>query len=140
LARYAIERFLYRLSQSPYADQFVLKGAMLLQMWLPEAGRPTRDGETLVAAVYDTFDRRKTAIPSGLPTALTPVFVQYPSKAQQWQAFLTKSSLHHITEDLATITDFIAHFLGPVLNAARDGAVFSMTWPPGGPWQTGRNN
>jgi hypothetical protein len=31
LVRFAIERFLYRLSQSPYADQFVLKGAMLLQ-------------------------------------------------------------------------------------------------------------
>ncbi len=30
LARYTIERFLYRLSRSPYADRFVLKGAMLL--------------------------------------------------------------------------------------------------------------
>jgi hypothetical protein len=47
LARYAIERFLYRLAQSPYADQFVLKGAMLLQIWLPEAGRPTRDLDLL---------------------------------------------------------------------------------------------
>ena len=47
LTRYAIERFLYRLTQSPYADQFVLKGAMLLQIWLPEAGRPTRDLDLL---------------------------------------------------------------------------------------------
>jgi hypothetical protein len=47
LARYAIERFLYRLAQSPYADRFVLKGAMLLQIWLPEAGRPTRDLDLL---------------------------------------------------------------------------------------------
>jgi predicted nucleotidyltransferase component of viral defense system len=47
LARYAIERFLYRLAQSPYADQFVLKGAILLQIWLPEAGRPTRDLDLL---------------------------------------------------------------------------------------------
>jgi hypothetical protein len=36
LARFAIERFLYRLSQSPYADMFVLKGAMLLQVWLAD--------------------------------------------------------------------------------------------------------
>ncbi len=276
LARYAIERFLYRLSCSPYADQFVLKGAMLLQMWLPAAGRPTRDldllgfgdvsvrqlrqifasictqpvaadgcqfdadsvsvaairtedeyggqrvtldgrlgnarlhvqvdigigdivtpppewidyptllglpqprvrayriettiseklhamvvldlqnsrmkdffdiwrlaqtypftGETLVAVVAGTFDRRRTMIPSALPAALTPAFAQQPAKAQQWHAFLTKSSLRNITEDLATITDLIAGFLGPVLNAARDGKPFDMTWPPGGPWQPG---
>ncbi|MBM4460833.1 MAG: nucleotidyl transferase AbiEii/AbiGii toxin family protein, partial [Chloroflexi bacterium] len=32
LARFTVERFLYRLAQSAYADQFVLKGAMLLQV------------------------------------------------------------------------------------------------------------
>jgi hypothetical protein len=47
LARFAIERFLYRLTRSPYADQFVLKGAMMFQVWLPEAGRPTRDLDLL---------------------------------------------------------------------------------------------
>ena len=30
LARYANERFLYRVSQSRHADRFILKGAMLL--------------------------------------------------------------------------------------------------------------
>ena len=29
LTRYVLERFLYRLSQSPYQDRFVVKGAML---------------------------------------------------------------------------------------------------------------
>lgn len=43
LARYGIERFLYRLSISPHADRFVLKGAMLLSAWLGQAARPTRD-------------------------------------------------------------------------------------------------
>ena len=33
LARYAGERVLYRLSQSAYSDQFILKGAMLLEIW-----------------------------------------------------------------------------------------------------------
>jgi hypothetical protein len=31
--RYALERFLYRLSQSEHRDVFVLKGAMLFQLW-----------------------------------------------------------------------------------------------------------
>lgn len=47
LARYGIERFLYRLSISPYADRFVLKGAMLLSAWLGQGARPTRDIDLL---------------------------------------------------------------------------------------------
>ena len=47
LTRYAVERFLYRLSRSPYADQFVLKGALLLLVWLGETIRPTRDADLL---------------------------------------------------------------------------------------------
>jgi len=33
LTRYALERLLYRLSQSEHRDVFVLKGAMLFQLW-----------------------------------------------------------------------------------------------------------
>lgn len=40
LARYATERLLYRLSRSPYADRFVLKGALLLAVWLGETSGP----------------------------------------------------------------------------------------------------
>jgi len=36
LARYATERLLYRLSRSRHADRFVLKGALLLLVWLGE--------------------------------------------------------------------------------------------------------
>jgi predicted nucleotidyltransferase component of viral defense system len=47
LARYAAERLLYRLSRSPYAERFVLKGALMLLVWLGEAIRPTRDADLL---------------------------------------------------------------------------------------------
>jgi predicted nucleotidyltransferase component of viral defense system len=47
LTRYAVERFLYRLSRSPYVDRFVLKGALLLLVWLGETLRPTRDADLL---------------------------------------------------------------------------------------------
>ena len=43
LTRFALERLLYRLSLSPHADRFVLKGAMLLMTWLKEPHRGTRD-------------------------------------------------------------------------------------------------
>lgn len=47
LTRYAMERFLYRLSRSSHAERFVLKGALLLLVWLGEALRPTRDADLL---------------------------------------------------------------------------------------------
>lgn len=47
LARYGIERFLYRLSRSRHAEQFVLKGALLMLVWFGETLRPTRDADLL---------------------------------------------------------------------------------------------
>jgi len=43
LQYFAMERFLYRLSSSPYADNFVLKGALMLTVWEAPLTRPTMD-------------------------------------------------------------------------------------------------
>ncbi len=42
-----MERFLYRLSKSPYADNFVLKGALMLTVWEAPLTRPTLDIDLL---------------------------------------------------------------------------------------------
>lgn len=47
LIRYAAERLLYRLSQSPHRDRFVLKGAMLFVVWIGHVPRPTKDVDLL---------------------------------------------------------------------------------------------
>ncbi|MFZ1755524.1 MAG: nucleotidyl transferase AbiEii/AbiGii toxin family protein [Caldilineaceae bacterium] len=47
MARYVIERLLYRLSRSAYADSFVLKGALLFLIWELPIHRPTRDIDLL---------------------------------------------------------------------------------------------
>ena len=47
LTQFAIERFLYRLSCSPAADRFVLKGAMLFRVWSGSLHRPTKDVDLL---------------------------------------------------------------------------------------------
>lgn len=47
LTRYGIERLMYRLSRSPHADRFVLKGAMLFVLWLEDLHRPTQDLDLL---------------------------------------------------------------------------------------------
>ena len=61
LQRYAAERFLFRLGESKYRDQYVLKGAMLFALWGGSIYRPTRDldftgyGENEAEAVVACF-------------------------------------------------------------------------------------
>lgn len=50
LQYYAMERFLYRLSQSPYAKQFILKGGLILRIWNAPTARPTMDIDMLSRA------------------------------------------------------------------------------------------
>jgi hypothetical protein len=61
MTRYAIERLLYRLSQSPHSHRFILKGATLFSGWEGGAYRPTKDldllgtGQNSPAALADIF-------------------------------------------------------------------------------------
>lgn len=47
LTRYCLERLLFRLSQSPYCDLFILKGALLFSIWSDQPHRATRDMDLL---------------------------------------------------------------------------------------------
>ncbi len=47
LKYYSMKRFLYRLSCSPHADAFVLKGALMLQVWQGPEARRTEDIDLL---------------------------------------------------------------------------------------------
>ena len=53
LNQYAIERLLVRLCQSPYAQQFTLKGAELIAQWMETPYRPTRDLDLLHEGASD---------------------------------------------------------------------------------------
>jgi len=61
ITRYAIERLLFRLSQTSAVERYVLKGAMLFVTWPEHVGRPTQDldllghGEPDVAAIGNMF-------------------------------------------------------------------------------------
>lgn len=47
LQHFGLERFLYRLSLSPYRDRFVLKGGLMLHVWQEQASRFSRDIDLL---------------------------------------------------------------------------------------------
>lgn len=74
LVRYGVERLLYRLTQTPHAKDFVLKGATLFAAWTGKPHRPTQDvdllgfgapeGERLVSVFRDVC--RAAVAPDGL--------------------------------------------------------------------------
>jgi hypothetical protein len=47
LNRFAMERLLARISMSPHAGRFLLKGALLFALWYDTPHRPTRDADLL---------------------------------------------------------------------------------------------
>jgi hypothetical protein len=56
-----MERFLYRLSISKYADRLVLKGALMIAIWNAPASRPTRDIDFL-AELDDDVETIKSIV------------------------------------------------------------------------------
>jgi len=63
MRQYVMQRLLYRLSWSEYADQFLLKGALLFWVWNDDFHRPTRDidllsfGDNDVPHLLDVFQQ-----------------------------------------------------------------------------------
>lgn len=59
LTRFALERLLYRVSVSPFADDLILKGAYAFLVWQGEPHRPTKDIDFLgygsASELEDTF-------------------------------------------------------------------------------------
>lgn len=88
----------------------------------------------LQRAVAATFARRKTALPSERPTALTDAFLKDKGKSDQWKAFLSRMQLPKDLADLGEVGETIAGFLMPVIATIRAGDNGEQKWPPKGPW------
>ena len=71
LQYFAIERFLYRLSQTKWADRLIVKGAIMLRAWGTPLGRPTRDIDFL-----GSIDRSPATVERTVRECLA---VEYPS-------------------------------------------------------------
>lgn len=80
LAKYAAERLLYRLSRSPFASQFALKGAMLFTIWIGRPHRPTRDMD-LLGYGEDSVDRIAKVFQQIIRTEVEPDGLVYDEKS-----------------------------------------------------------
>ena len=91
------------------------------------------DGLILSRAVAATFERRRTAIPDGMPIGLADEFIQDAQKEKQWQGFLRKNALDKTP--LATVVGDLREFLLPVLSAIASGSSHDYPWFAGSGWQ-----
>ena len=92
------------------------------------------EGDTLVSAIRNTFDRRKTALPATAPVAIPDGFSADAGKQRQWTSFLAKSGLE--APPLPEMAQQIEAFLSSPAMAAARRRAFHEQWVPPGPWQT----
>jgi len=92
------------------------------------------NGPTLCDAIRNTFRRRSTSLPGGLPMAFTDEFRKDAQKRTQWRAFVRISKPEDVPGELDAITNQVAVFLMPVIEATRRKKSFKKLWPPNGPW------
>jgi predicted nucleotidyltransferase component of viral defense system len=92
------------------------------------------DGASLSSAIAATFERRGTAIPEGVPTALTDEFAADGTKQTQWTGFLKRNVLSEAPPSLSGVVNDLQDFLLEPLHAAARSEPFAKSWKPGGSW------
>ena len=75
------------------------------------------DPDRLAKAIAATFERRRTAIPSEVPDALTSEFARDASKRRQWDAFVRELAAG--PDSLEAVVSDLAAFLMPMAIKAR---------------------
>lgn len=94
------------------------------------------DGDVLGEAIHNTFHRRSTPLPLGLPMAFTEEFRRDTQKQTQWRAFVRKSKPESVPESLDVTIAQVRAFVMPVLDAVREQTRSGLVWPTSGPWHT----
>ena len=79
LSRYAMERFLYRLSKSAHAEKFVLKGALLFLVWEPDYQRRSTKDIDLLGFTENSLDNLTAIAKEVCGTAVEEDGIQFDS-------------------------------------------------------------
>jgi predicted nucleotidyltransferase component of viral defense system len=90
------------------------------------------NGILLSRAIKNTFERRSTEIPDGIPSGLSDEYIE--SHETSWLGFLNKSNLENADLHLKEVVDLLNIFLIPSLKAAASGKEFVKVWT-GDEWQ-----
>ena len=93
------------------------------------------EGRTLCEAVSNTFERRSTPLPAGLPFAFTDDFRKDTQKQTQWRAFIRRSKPDVEVGGLDVVIDDILTVMMPLIEGLRDNIFVELFWAQGGPWK-----
>jgi len=92
------------------------------------------DGRILASALRNTFSRRGTDLPQGIPAAFSPAFVDDPRKRQQWGAFMRKARIESPEGGFPALMAEVAAFLLPVFERLQQPEAPASTWTAGRGW------
>jgi Nucleotidyl transferase AbiEii toxin, Type IV TA system len=85
-----------------------VRARLLYDLWMLSRSF-TFDDDRLARAIAATFGRRRTAIPTELPDALTPAFGADEQKQRQWNAFAQGVAVDpgRLEQVVATLSAFL---------------------------------
>ncbi len=89
----------------------------------------------LRTAILASFERRKVAIPDGVPFALTEEFLDDPRKKLQWNAFVERLYPGSKAPSLEEVGALLRTFILPCIDAAAAHGSTDRNWTPGLHWE-----
>jgi hypothetical protein len=92
-------------------------------------------GTDLKNGILTVFREEKSAIPSGIPDALSDAFGQLPDKRMLWRQFLIRIGKGSLDIALDHVIEGIRGFVLPPARAAGENKKFNFVWLAGGPWR-----
>jgi predicted nucleotidyltransferase component of viral defense system len=94
----------------------------------------TFDMASLRKAIFATFERRGTAIPTAVPFALTEEFLNDPQKKQQWAAFVSRLNPGDKAPSLEEVGTILRTFLLPCISGNTLAEADTRSWSPDRRW------
>ncbi len=91
LQYFAMDRFLYRISISDYADSFILKGALMLRAWKSPVFRPTMDIDMLAHRTSNEISEIEGAIRNICTTAVEPDGLDFDQESVHGERIVEKA-------------------------------------------------
>ena len=106
LMRYGVERLLYRLGQSRHSDAFVLKGAVLFQMWTGQPHRSTLDVDFLATGKENAVEPYESIVRAICVQPVEPDGLVFDPTTVRGEAIREEQRYHgvriHVTAMLGT--------------------------------------
>jgi len=93
------------------------------------------DGTILQEAIKQTFDRRKTDVPTEKPFVFKELFYADKNKVTQWRAFIKKIGQEDLPSDFRTVMERLDKFLWSPTECLVRGEHFARVWFPNEGWE-----